>query len=146
MKRDSRWQINSILSLTSAVLLTGCPPADDGDLPDPDGQAISFSGDVQPIINARCTDCHRPGGFGPDSGVVMLLTSDRAYGDLVDQPSSQDGELVLVVPGDADASLLFQKVASNDPPVGSRMPLFGMLTADEIAIIRDWIDQGAADN
>ena len=39
------------------------------------------------------------------------------------------------------------KVNSDNPPVGERMPfLAAPLDADEIAVIRNWINQGALDN
>jgi hypothetical protein len=62
-------------------------------------------------------------------------------------PAPQQADLTLVVPGDPDTSLLWLKVSSNSPPVGSTMPLFGSrLTSNELALVRDWIAQGAQNN
>jgi len=70
-----------------------------------------------------------------------------SYNNLVNQPSAQRPDLTLVIPGDSASSLVFQKVSQNSPPVGSRMPSLGdPLTAGELALLRDWIDQGALDN
>ena len=81
------------------------------------------------------------------AGIALRLGSGESYGLLVNQRSLQDANLVLVVPGDAEASLLFLKINSNAPPVGARMP-FGRatLSASEIELIRTWIAQGALSN
>jgi hypothetical protein len=51
-----------------------------------------------------------------------------------------------VVPGDPARSLLYRKVSEDNPPVGSRMPLGGRLTDEQITLIRLWIEQGARNN
>lgn len=112
------------------------------------GATISFAGSVQPIFNARCTSCHSAGfSVGSLAGVQMVLTAGQSYGSLVNQVSAQNGAFTLVVPGDAESSLLWLKVSSSDPPVGSTMPVFGSpLSAQDLATLRDWIEQGALDN
>ncbi len=114
---------------------------------DDSAAALSFSDDLIPLFARRCTICHVDGGFADQQGIDLRLAEDDTYDQLVDQVSIQRSDLTLVVPGDSQASLLFLKVSSDSPPVGNRMPLGGSLLADdEIAIIRDWIDQGALDN
>lgn len=109
-------------------------------LPDP-VSGVSFSSQVKPIFTSRCTGCH--GRFG----IIPPLTSELAWTSIVNQPAPEDTSLMLVVPGDAEASFLFNKVSSESPPVGFRMPLIGEpLTAEQIGLIRDWINQGALDN
>ena len=90
---------------------------------------------------------HSVGGFADTQGIDVRLTADVAYDMLIDQPSVQDPSLTLVVADDADASWLFQKISSDNLPVGIRMP-FGApaLPQDDIELIRQWIDQGALDN
>ena len=120
-------------------------PTDNGDgqMIDP-GQPVFFTSDVQPILTARCINCHAPGGFAQMQGIPWDFREDTAFGDLVNQVSSQVEALTLVVPGDPNASLLFLKVSSESPPVGSMMPLGGPpLTDIEIELIRVWIEQGA---
>jgi uncharacterized membrane protein len=52
-----------------APLLLGCGPADGGSCPGDDAPtacpspAPSFMGEVQSIIQAKCTTCHAPGGI-----------------------------------------------------------------------------------
>ncbi len=140
-----RW-VPCCLALLCATLLASCQG--EVNLPGADsGRAVLFDNDIQPIFEARCVSCHRQGAFANLSGIDLVLTTGQSYDSLVNQPSSQDDALTLVAPGNSAGSLLFQKVSSNAPPVGSTMPLFGeRLSSTELALIRDWIDQGAMDN
>ncbi len=145
------------LLATGLLVIVGCgglpgaaPPPDDMSAADDGGDAdgtISYAGQVQPIFNRRCTVCHVRGGIADFSGIALRLTQEESFDLLINQPSVQNGDLTLVVPGDADASLLIDKISSNSPAVGSRMPLGGTpLTSDEIDLICSWIDQGAMNN
>lgn len=114
--------------------------------PPPSGQPISFANQIQPIFTASCIDCHAGSG-PPFSGITLSLEAGVSYAEIVNQPSEQDASWTLVVPGDPDNSLLYLKVSSDTPPVGSTMPLFGArLSANELALLRDWIEQGALNN
>ncbi len=118
----------------------------DGVTPLPEGP-VSFARDILPIFADRCVSCHRPGGIADLSGIDLDLRADRAFSSLVNQPSVQRPDLTLVVPDNADASLLYLKVASGNPPVGARMPLIAApLSAAQIELIRKWINEGAGDN
>src|SRR5512134_1322425 len=109
----------------------------------PMGQPVSFANQIQPIFTSHCIDCHA--GSGPPlSGVTLSLEAGVAYAEIVNQPSEQDANLTLVVPGIPNGSLLYWKVSSDTPPIGSTMPLFGArLSSSEVALLRDWIAQGA---
>jgi len=77
----------------------------------------------------------------------MRLNAGESHATTVNQASSQRPDLLLIKPGDSAASLLFLKVSSDTPPAGETMPIFGAkLTSSELAILRDWIDQGAVNN
>lgn len=112
------------------------------------GAMVSFADDVVPIFRARCVSCHASGSLTNSlTGLDMRLTEDLAYDTTVGVPSDQDSSWTLVEPGDPDASLLWLKVSSNNPPVGSIMPLFGArVSGEDLATLRDWIMQGALDN
>ncbi len=114
----------------------------------PTGRTISYSQEVQPIYDAHCTSCHAAGGFGSTfGGGSMVLTSGQSHATTVDQASAQRPDLFLIRPGDSANSLIYLKVSQNSPPSGETMPLFGdRLSSTELAILRDWIDQGAANN
>ena len=119
-------------------------PDSGDDEPDQDGEAVTFVADIQPILNERCINCHAPDGFAQMVGIPWDFREDTAFDDLVDRVSSQDVDFTLVVPGDPDSSLMFLKVSSESPPVGSMMPLGGPpLTDGEVQLIRAWVEQGA---
>ena len=92
--------------------------------------SISFQRDIQPLFVSECIRCH--GGAGG-----LLLDT---YEGLIDGGDSG----ALVVPGDPDASLLIGRL---DGSVGDQMPLMApALSANEIAVIRTWIAEGAQNN
>lgn len=129
--------------------LVGCTPTpvpDDGNGGGDDGP-VSFADDIQPLLSSQCIICHQPGGIAFADGITQDLRAGSAYAAIVNQPSDQDATLTLVIPGDAENSLLYQKVNSNEPPIGVRMPQFQPpLSAAQIDLIRRWIDEGAEDN
>lgn len=123
---------------------TGCP-VDDSDDPAPSDGSVSFARDVEPLLVERCADCHQPGGFAALSGIALDLRAGSAYDALVGQASEQVPGRALVAPGDADASYLFEKISSDVPAVGARMPLFDPRLSDaELEIVLAWIEGGAA--
>jgi hypothetical protein len=136
-----------LTSILWLPLACGCG-SDPVNMPPPQsGDTISFAQHIQPIFNARCISCHQDGTFASGSGIAMRLTADRSFATTVNQPSSQNASLTLVVPGDSATSLLYLKVSQNSPPVGSRMPLLSSpLSSTDLGLIRDWIDQGALNN
>ncbi|MEX0867369.1 MAG: c-type cytochrome domain-containing protein, partial [Pirellulales bacterium] len=97
---------------------------------------VDFVHEVQPIFKARCYDCHGPklqeSNYRLDSKQVALAEAD--FGD------------PPIVPGSSADSPLFSYIADGDaadivmPPEDHGEPL----TANEIDVIRRWIDQGAA--
>jgi len=96
------------------------------------GQAVSFSRDVQPILAARCYACH-----GPDEAEAGLGLHEReaAFAEL------DSGEAAIVA-GRPDESALLARVSSEDADL--RMPPEGeALSAEEIAILKAWIEAGA---
>jgi len=100
-------------------------------------EEVSFSQDVQPIFDAYCVSCHPPSGS-------LDLRPGYSYNDIVNVPASNYNG-ILVVPGDAEASVLYKKIDGSGA-YGPNMPLGGMLSSTQIAIIRNWINQGAPNN
>lgn len=109
---------------------------------------VSFAADVQPILNADCAfaGCH---GGGSAGGGLMLAPS-VAYRALVGVRSVACMPQLLVAPGDADASFLYDKLlggAAICPGGGTIMPRSRpMLPPTQIDVIRRWIAEGALDN
>ena len=97
------------------------------EVPDiPDSEEISFSEDIQPILN-QCTQCHNGSNANPD------LREGSSYNALVP---------VYVEEGNAEGSLFYQKL----PGVGHPFDVGFVLSADDIARIKTWIDRGADNN
>ena len=95
-------------------------------------EAIDFAGRVAPLLAARCGACHGPDA--PESGFRVDLREKAIAGG--------DSGSVGIVPGKPAESELFVRVATSDKE--SRMPADGEpLTADEQALIKDWIAAGA---
>ncbi len=93
------------------------------------------------IIGQRCSGepglCHN-GQFEPN-----LSTPALTYLYMVNRPSIENGDVLRVAPGDADASFLIDKLRDRNG-VGSQMPLGAdPLTEEEIQAIEAWIDGGA---
>lgn len=101
-------------------------------------ETISFEGDVMPILQVRCMECHQPGGDGyEDSG--LDLTSHAAI-----MKGTKHGP--IVVPGNAIMSN-FMVVVDGRANEAIRMPHERKkLTKCEISILRRWINAGAKDN
>jgi Protein of unknown function (DUF1553)/Protein of unknown function (DUF1549)/Planctomycete cytochrome C len=92
-------------------------------------QPASFSKDIQPVFEASCWKCH--------GGAVQLSKLDLRSRDSA-LKGGQRGP--AIVPGKAAESRLYRVVAGIEKPA---MPLDGKLTADQISLIKDWIDRGA---
>jgi hypothetical protein len=101
-------------------------------LPPATPRTIDFHRDIQPIFVRSCRSCHGPdrqrGGLRLDDGDAAREGGDSG---------------AVLKPGDAVHSRLFRLVAGLDPelkmPPGGRTPL----SADEIGLLRAWIEQGA---
>jgi hypothetical protein len=82
--------------------------------------------------------CHR-------NNVSPNLSAGRAYANIVNVESSRG--MALVEPGDPDNSYLYLKILPDAEIAGRRMPAGGpYLTAEEIEVVRSWIERGAPDD
>ena len=95
------------------------------------GETVDYQRQVKPILRERCYACHgalkRQGGLRLDTGAFLRRGGDTGP---------------AVEPGNADESLLIDRVSDEDPR--HRMPPEGpSLTPEQIVVLRDWIDQGA---
>ncbi len=99
-------------------------------------------GEVRPIFSQYCYACHGPDEDGREANLRL----DRW--DANEQSPTPDDAVNLadvVVPGDAAASELLLRISSNDPEQVMPPPDSGkQLSAEQIALLRRWIDQGAA--
>lgn len=92
-------------------------------------RAVDFANDVAPLFETRCLSCHRGlaarGGFSLETAAEALRGGDSGP---------------AFAPGDSASSLLVDMISGQEPA----MPKEGApLTADEVAKLRAWIDDGA---
>lgn len=137
----------SALCVTCA--LAGC--AGDGDGLDENGRPQGeLSGTLQPnfqsiqdhVFTPVCTGCHA--GAGAPLG--LRLNEGSSYALLVNASSVEVPGLRRVQPGNPNASYLIQKLEGT-AAVGARMPLNAPpLPASTIAVVRQWITDGAANS
>jgi hypothetical protein len=134
-----------------ATLVPGCGGGS-GDGLDANGRPLGegddASGPLTPTFNSIqshvftpvCSVCHA-GGSAPQG---LRLDAVNSYAMLVGVSSTEVPSLKRVAPGDPDNSYLVQKIEGH-ASVGARMPLGGpYLDANTVAMIRQWITNGAA--
>ncbi|MFN0104416.1 MAG: DUF1553 domain-containing protein [Bryobacteraceae bacterium] len=86
---------------------------------------VDFVRDIQPILQSSCEGCH-----GPKAQMGQLRLDARA------------AAVKVLVAGKSAESTLYQRVAGTSDQ--ARMPMGGKpLAADQIALIKRWIDEGA---
>src|SRR5947207_9226218 len=94
-------------------------------------EKIDFARDVQPIFKSACYQCH-----GPDKQKGKLRLDAKS----IALHGGKSGK--SIVPGQVQESELYKRITSKDED--ERMPQDReALTAEQIAVIRAWIEQGA---
>ena len=94
-----------------------------------EGRALSFEMEIRSILRAHCFDCH--GATGEIEGELDLrLVRFMIRG-------GQSGP--AIAPGNAQGSLLIERVSAGEMPPGEQK-----VTLEELEKLRIWIDQGAA--
>lgn len=92
------------------------------------------------VFTPICTTCHS----GAAAPLGLRLDEGAAFAMLVNAQSTEQPALLRVAPGNPDASYLIQKLEGT-AAVGARMPLNApALPPETIAVIRQWIVNGAA--
>ena len=95
------------------------------------------------ILTAICTQCHT--GVTPPLGLALNAGVSRQ--NLVGVPSVGVPEVQRNKPGNPDESYMVWKLEGRSGITGDRMPLgLEPLRPEEIAAIREWIQDGALDN
>jgi hypothetical protein len=115
-----------------AGLMGGIMSACATDGPPGGGQAVNFTGDVKPILEARCLPCHN-GALLP--GMLDLRTREGVFA------ASPGG--AVIVPGDPGASRLLYKMTREDDELGAMPPTGHGLSAEEQRVLTEWIREGA---
>ncbi len=91
-----------------------------------------FSKDIEPVFRARCYSCHG------EKVQMRKFRLDRRS----DALRGGESGVPAIIPGNSAQSLLVRYVAGGDPSVV--MPPAGpRLTAEQVALLKTWIDAGA---
>jgi hypothetical protein len=97
----------------------------------PAAPAISFTKDIQPLLESTCLTCH---GDSVQLSKLDLRTRESALKGGAHGPA--------IVPGNAEQSPVYRRVAGLETPA---MPMQApRLTAEQVSALKAWIDQGAA--
>lgn len=101
--------------------------------------AVSFAGQVKPILDSNCVSCHVAGQPGYEASGLALdsyagLMKGTRYGKVVLPGNPQDSVLNMLAEGRADPSISM--------PHGDQRGLY----KEELATLRAWVAQGALDN
>ena len=95
-------------------------------------QPVDFNSQIRPIFTRYCSACH--------GGVKQAGDVSFVYANSVLPPEGW-----IVEPGDAESSLLIERIKSDDPD--ARMPPPDEhpdpLPQEDIALLERWIDEGA---
>ena len=100
---------------------------------------VSFREDVQPILRSNCIECHIPPN---GEGYLKTGLSMATYGDLMRGTIYEP----VIVPGNSRHSILNMLVEERADPSMSMPHGRKPLKAEEIKILRVWVEQGARNN
>jgi hypothetical protein len=118
-----------LIGLMIVLLLCGC-----GD------KSVSYRGQIQPILSARCVPCH-----GPDLARDKIQM--ESYQALM-ASKTRSGKQPLVIAGSLEQSRLYVLCSTAQPEF--RMPPDSShktpLPKEELVLLSRWILQGAKEN
>jgi hypothetical protein len=102
-------------------------------------KAVSYNRDIRPILSDKCFSCHGPDVKKVKAGLRLDLPS-RAFAEL-----GKNKGHYAIVPGFPEKSELIKRIESTDPKIMMPLPESHLtrLTADEIALFKRWIQEGA---
>jgi mono/diheme cytochrome c family protein len=92
-------------------------------------EAVNYFRDIEPILNASCVSCHQASMAA--GGLRLDAPENLMQGGASGPP---------VVPRNAPRSLLYKRLVDTTE---KRMPPVGMVSEEQLALIRAWINLGA---
>lgn len=101
------------------------------ELPPAATKTVDYVADVKPILKEKCWSCH---GADKQKGKLRLDGKAEAL------KGGESG--VAIKAGDSANSILVQVCAGTHPDIDIMPPKGDPLTAEQIGILRAWIDQG----
>lgn len=102
------------------------------DLPPAATKTVDYVKDVKPIFQEKCWSCH---------GVEKQKAKLRLDGKAEAMKGGESGAVIKA--GDSEGSMLILVVAGVHDEIDIMPPKGDPLTADQIGLLRAWIDQGA---
>ncbi len=103
---------------------------------------MTYGDHLEPLVIARCLSCHTT----EEPEAKLVLEPGAGYDEMVGRASTQVPQLLIVAPGDLEASYLWSKLI-HDVEIGKGMPrtVVGSikLPEEELALYRRWIEDGA---
>jgi ankyrin repeat protein/mono/diheme cytochrome c family protein len=95
----------------------------------PASAVVDFARDVQPLFEKHCYECHGP---KKQQNGFRLDRRSRAMAGVL-RP--------VIIAGNSPSSRLYRRIV--DSTSGQQMPPEDVLSAEEVATVRQWIDEGA---
>jgi uncharacterized membrane protein len=126
------------LIILNLFLFVACKPGDSPEVSFGEGEQLSYNFHIRPILSDKCFACHGPDANKQEAG-LRLDTPETAFAALKESPGK-----FAIIPKDVNSSELYHRIVSTDPNELMPPPESNLsLTAEEIAMIKKWIEQGA---
>ena len=98
---------------------------------------LEYNKNILPILEARCWDCH---GKGVAKGGVAF---DHVAELIVKEPLVKSKQIPIILVGKPGSSAMMKAIQKPMTAKGHMPPKGARLTAEQIALIEAWIQQGA---
>ena len=122
---------SQLLALLAVPLLASC-----SQFPQSPGSSlgkVDFESEIKPLLETNCLQCHN---HRISHGHLVLESRALAFRPRPGGP--------VLVPGDAEASLVYSVIRFPDELENAMPPTRHRLRKNQIRTLRRWIDQGAA--
>jgi hypothetical protein len=102
-------------------------------------ETVSYNFHIRPILSDKCFACHGPDAKKREASLRLDLP-EKAF-----LPLKQTKGAFALVPGKPEESELYKRISSQDPDYQMPTPEshLGLLSEEEISLVRKWIKQGA---
>ena len=140
-----RMSVAFAISATQTIPPATTPPADSSKstvtppatTPPAIPKDLEYNKNILPILEARCWDCH---GKGVAKGGVAF---DHVTELIVKEPLVKSKQIPIILVGKPVSSAIMKAIQKPVTAKGHMPPKGARLTAEQIALIEAWIQQGA---
>jgi uncharacterized membrane protein len=120
-------------TLALTITLAGCTTTPTKPESQTTGPKVDFVTQIKPILLERCVMCHN-----------RKTMPDRTSFESAALAMKGDTQGPVILPGKAAGSRMIAAISSPDFHDKAMPPVSLRVTASEVALFRQWIDQGAA--